>query len=372
MYYNLKKALEEEVGYDLNTVKACRKLEKLLYAKNIHVSYSTLNRMFNPAYQSQPRAETLNLLSQFLSYSSYHDFEDSAHEKAVKDELYFSKELEIKAYLLNNDYKSAIDLYLESFDYDENLYTGLTQILGNALFNTKNFDQKKLEYLLHQQASPPYFLEYFVYEDDLFGHYQQSLNSVTSSNTTQQDNQLFYSLFKQRKSILKGDKINFEELDTLPLNYHLRSRYFELKLYHLLKTNQPVDDYIYETSQFIIDLYENNKDSYRNLFYVGRWCRALIYSHQFHLLQPLEAWIALCTTAFYSPVDNIEFKAPIYSFLKLVKNLQLPLDFYKLNRWENAVVESQYILSIGLGNQKARTAFGKKLNLSWNFLKDSK
>ena len=370
MFYNLRKALEEKIGFELNTVKACRKLEKVLYAENIHVSYSTLNRMFNPAYQSQPRKETLNLLSQFLKYTSYDHFEDKTNEKAVIDELYFSKELEIKAYLLNNDFKSAIDLYLESFHYDENLYTGLTQILGHALFNSKDFDRKQLVYLLHNQASPPYFLEYFVYEDDLYGHYQQSLDEIANSEGNHKENQLFNTLFKQRKNILKGEKVDFVELNTQPLNYHLHSRYFELKLYHLLQTGQPTHDYIRQTTQFIIDLYNKKKDYYRNLFYVGRWCRALVYSHQFHLLQPLEAWNTLCMSAFYFPVDNIEFKAPIYSFLKLVKNLQLPLDFYKLNRWENAVVESQYILSIGLGNQKARTAFSKKLNITWNPSKD--
>lgn len=363
MYYNLRKLLEEKVGFELTTVKSFRKLEKLLYAESIAVSYSTLNRMFNPAYQVQPRIETLNLLSRYLGFSDYKHFEEERNNESIKDELYFAKELELKAYILNNDFESAVSLYQDCLQYDEKLYTGLTQVLGLALFNTPDFDIKKLEYLLTQQAAPPYFMEYFVYEDDYYGHYQKALTEIDYDNHDAGSKSVFKTLFTQRKKILSGEKIDFNEFQIQEDNYHLQSRFFELKLYHLLSRGEAVADYIMQTTHYIIRYFNESKDWYRSLFYVGRWCRALVYTHQFPLTKDIDTWPLVCLSVFYSPLDNIEFKAPVFAYLKLAEQEQLPFYFYKKNQWENAILESQLLMSLGLGNKKAAAVYSKKLNI---------
>ena len=163
MFYNLRKALEQKVGFELDSVRAFRRLEVLLYEKRVAVSYSTLNRIFNPNYQVNPRNETLDLLSNFLGFKNFKVFELEHQNKIIKDELYFEKELELNSYLLNNDFDSAIDLYLDCQKSNQLLFQNFTQILGQIIFNRTDFDQNLLQKIIKKETRPPYFLEYFVY-----------------------------------------------------------------------------------------------------------------------------------------------------------------------------------------------------------------
>ena len=89
----------------------------------------------------------------------------------------------------------------------------------------------------------------------------------------------------------------------------------------------------------------------------------MIYTGKYKIVVENEEWIQICKNMFYSPQDNIEFKAPLYTFLKLSGQKLLPLDFYTQNRWESSVIEAQLILSIAFNNQKAIKSFKKSLNL---------
>jgi hypothetical protein len=67
---------------------------------------------------------------------------------------------------------------------------------------------------------------------------------------------------------------------------------------------------------------------------------------------------------FYLPQRDLEFKATVYVFLKLVYGERLPLGFFINNHWDNALVESQLMLSMAFGNEKAVNAYKKYLGIS--------
>ena len=131
----LKKALEKKVGFQLNTVSAYRKLEKILYAAGIQVSYSTLNRMFSDETKSiNPRLETLNLLSRFLGFISFEELENQHLSTSKRDELYLANEFAIKSLLLNDEFRTAIDIYLDIMDEFREYHPEITQVIGNSFF----------------------------------------------------------------------------------------------------------------------------------------------------------------------------------------------------------------------------------------------
>lgn len=363
MFYHLRKALEQKVGFELDSVRAFRRLEVLLYENRVAVSYSTLNRIFNPNYQVHPRNETLDLLSNFLGFKNFQAFELQHQNKIIKDELYFEKELELNSYLLNNDFDSAIDLYLDCQKSNQLLFQNFTQILGQTIFNRKDFDQNLLQKIIKKETQPPYFLEYFVFEDDFHGHYQKALKETDFRSEFSESKEVFKKLYNGRKAFLKGEPFDLPEVNIYELNYHLRSRYFELCLYHLCSIYAEVENFVEETTESILQMQRNSQDFHRTTIYAGRWCRALIYTGMYKIVVENEEWIQLCKNMFYSPQDNIEFKAPLYTFLKLSGQKLLPLDFYTQNRWESSIIEAQLILSIAFNNQKAIKSFKKSLNL---------
>jgi hypothetical protein len=366
MLYHLKKELEKKAGFRLSSVKAYRRFEKILYEGGYFVSYSTLNRIFSISKKSvNPRSETLNILSQYLGYHDFEHFMSSAPKSEQFREKYYSTEIEFKAYLLNQDYQSAIDLYHDIKNEEADSLEGLTQILGKQLFNNKEFEVGVLELLLKREKRCPYFVEYFVYEDDPYGHYQWTLENIYQQASNQDEKAVFNCLFINRKNILKGNSFDFEELNPQKFSFHLSARYYEMELLVQKATNKKISpNFVIDKTNQVIQHLSKLKTESEKLALIGRWNRGLIYSNAYPLLKNHQEWYQLSLAAFQIAIDNLEFKAAIYAFLKLAHGLSLPLDFYKFNRYENAVSESQLILSMAFGNEKAVNAYRKYLGIS--------
>lgn len=355
MVQHLKKALEQKIGFPLDTVSSFRRMERLLYTNGIQVSYSTLNRLFSDNKPSvTPRRETLNLLSRYLGYGSFDEFEYFSFSRIRQEELYFKTEFEIKSLLLNQDYISAIDYYLDFGPSLNEYHADLAQIIGKSIFNAENFQAKTLEYLLSREKNAPFFLEFFVSEDDLKGHYRFALLNMDYESEYKEEKEIFKSLYFARKDLLNGKVRDLPQIDFNKVNYHLQARYFELQLLHEYITNKDnIENYIQELAEKVLALTAVYNNTLATLVIVGRFCRALCYINSFHCLKNHEKWRLECITAFNSFHENVEFKAPVYAVLKLCYEMNLPLDFYKHNRWENAIVESELIISLALSNIKA-------------------
>ena len=366
MLYYLKRALENKTGLGLNSVKAYRMMEKILYEKGFFVSYSTLYRMFSVSkYQVNPRSETLNLLSRFLGYKSYEHFEEEHYSEDKYQETFFSNEIAFKGFLLNNEISAALELYEEIKEGPSEFLFEFAQILGKQLFNKENLHQKELEYLLNNEVKAPFFMEFFVYEDDPFGHFQWAIENLHRNTSDSTEQNLYTSLFTNRKKMLQGEKFEIPEIIDQKLSFHLLARHYELELLKAYSIKRKdLSKYLLDKTDELIDQILLRNNEYEKLVLIGRWNRAMVYTNTYLNLKGHSEWLQLSLSAFNSSIENLEFKAPVYAFLKLCFGLELPLDFYKYNRWENAVLESQLLISKALGNQKAVESYKKILKIS--------
>jgi hypothetical protein len=355
----LKSSLELKVSFTIDSIRACRKLERILYEKGYFVSYTTLSRIFSIAKKTaSPREETLHLLARFLGYDSYDIFVSIQQKINTEESVYVHKSLEFKSNLLTGQYYQAIDQMDEIRALSPSKHRFFSQYLGKAVFGQKNRDQRLIDYLLHKDFKDFNFQEFFVYEDDPYGHFQWSLEKINPSATKSDDRILFENLFLHRKKFICGRKITkLPEIDPTA-HFHLYSRYLELRL---LSEGKKMG--IKKTTDWIIDEIEKNEDPDCHLSFVGRWCRALIYSNNYSALKAHEEWKKACLSTFMLSRQNLEFKSPIFTFLKLVHGEQLPLEFYLNNIWDNALVESQLIISMAFNQKKTVENYKKFLKM---------
>lgn len=341
MISSLKKALEEKIGFKIDSVKACRRLEQMLLAQKIYISDTTISRIFSVSkIQAKPRTDTLNLLSAYLGFDGF----DSFSKKQVvsyDEERFLIKSLELKSHLLNQQYFQAIDLMEELKKIAPKSYIFLTQDLGKALFGQRNRNEEAIAYLLERDYSTHHFHEFFVYEDDPYGHFAWSIENINSISNKSEKRMLFEHYYLNRKKLLRGEKINDLIQTDEKIHYFIHSRYLELSLF--MSKN---DKSILEIADRIKERLRFEKDPSALLAYCGRYCRGLIYKGQEQLLAHDLEWKHLCLRSFDLNVIDLEFNAAIYTFLRKVHGEKLPLDFYHNSRWDNAVIESQFMLSI--------------------------
>ena len=78
----LKGALEQKIGFEINSIAACRRLEVLLINKGHYVSYTTLSRIFGLAkINTHARPSTLDELARYLGYTDYGSFLEINNER---------------------------------------------------------------------------------------------------------------------------------------------------------------------------------------------------------------------------------------------------------------------------------------------------
>ncbi len=347
MISSLKKALEEKIGFKIDSVKACRRLEQMLLTQKLYVSDTTLSRIFSVSKtQATPRTDTLNLLSIFLGYAHYEAFLNLKLPD-YDEERYLVKSLELKSLLLNQQYYQAIDLMEELKNIAPNAYLFLMQDLGKAIFGQKEKDKKAIAYLLERDYSSHHFHEFFVYEDDPYGHFSWSIENINSLGNKTEGRILFENYYLNRKKLLRGEKHKDLIKTDEKAHYYIHSRYLELEL--LMTKNSKSS---FEITDLIKERLLHEKDPNALLAYCGRCCRALLYNGLQHLLEKDMEWENLCLRIFQLSDKDLEFNAAIFAFLKKVYRENLPLDFYLKNRWENALLESELMLSMAFEEKK--------------------
>lgn len=346
MISSLKKALEEKIGFNIDSVKACRRLEQILLAQKLYVSDTTLSRIFSVSKRaSQPRKDTLNLLSVFLGFEHFDAFQQKFPD--YDEERYLIKSLELKSHLLNQQYYQAIDLMEELKKIAPKTYIFLTQDLGKALFGQRSRDEKAIAYLLERDYSTHHFHEFFVYEDDPYGHFAWSIENINSISNKSEKRILFEHYYLNRKKILRGEKIKDLIKSDEKIHYFIHSRYLELLLF-MSKNNKS----ILEIADSIKERLRHEKDPSALLAYCGRYCRGLLYKGQEQLLANDLEWKHLCLRSFDTNIIDLEFNAAIYTFIRKVHGEKLALDFYHNSRWDNALIESELMLSMAFNEKK--------------------
>lgn len=358
----LKSELEKKVGFALDSFKNCRRLEHSLQQKDIFISYSSMARMFSVGNKTtEPRLSTLNELSVFLGYQSYEHFNQYNKNSAEKLEAYTRKVLEMKSELFFGNRLKGLELFIDIRKKYGSLSDLLSQELALQLFNTQNLPKNELEHLVSKGITEVNFMDFFIYEDDPFGHYEWFIQHASDADKQSQDFQSFKKLFSQRKELLKGKMNHEESLPILNINQsvHLYSRILEIEVLQMAAA-QPKN--LVEFFQERLDQTNNllkNRHEYDKIIVLGRLFRAACHTGIEKKIKLEEKTKQFCIEVINSNALELEFQAPMYAVLKNDPTLNLSLAFLHNNYWKNAQFESEMLISKALGLKKVYETYKK-------------
>jgi hypothetical protein len=358
----LKNELEKKVGFALDSFKNCRRLESQLVKNGLYISYSSLARMFSIGNKTTvPRNTTLNELSVFLGYRSYEHFNEIFENSSEELEEYTRKVLEMKSELFFGNRLKGLELFIDIRKKFGNLSDLLSQELALQLFNTQNLPKQDLEHLVAKGITEVNFMDFFIYEDDPFGHYEWFIQHASGAQKQSQDFQNFKKLFSHRKELLKGKTTDEKALPIQHINQsvHLYSRILEIEVLQMA-ANQPKNllEFYQERLDQTISLLKNRHE-YDKIIVLGRLFRAACHTGIDKKILLDNETKQFCVEVINSNALELEFQAPIYAVLKNDPKLNLSLAFLHNNYWKNAQFESEMLISKALGLNNVYATYKK-------------
>jgi hypothetical protein len=362
MFKRLKCELEKKIGFTLDSFKHCRRLENLLHQKGCFISYSSLARMFSVGNKTtEPRLSTLNELSVFLGYQSYEHFNQFNDNSAEELEAYTRKALEMKSELFFGNRLKGLELFIAIRKKFGNLSNLLSQELALQLFNTHDLPKNELEHLVANGITEVNFMDFFVYEDDPFGHYDWFIQHASGAQKQSQDFQHFKELFSKRKELLRGKATVEKSLPIQNINQsiHLYSRILEIEVLQMAAT-QPKNllEFYQERLDQTIGLLKNRHE-YDKIIVLGRLFRAACHTGIDKKILLDSETKQFCLGVIDSNALELEFQAPIYAVLKNDPKLKLSLAFLHNNYWKNSQLESEMLIAKALGLKKVYETYQK-------------
>jgi hypothetical protein len=360
----LKSELEKKVGFALDSFKNCRRLENLLQQKSIYISYSSIARIFSVGNKTtQPRLSTLNELSGFLDYNSYDHFKHFFEYSSEELEEYTCKVLEMKSELFFGNRLKGLELFISIRKKFGTLSNLLSQDIALHLFNQPNLPQNELQHLVAQGISEVNFMEFFVYEDDPFGHYGWFLEHASKSDKQTRNFNNFKELYIERKRLLNGNFSDNKRINKLGINesVHLYSRILEVEILQIA-ANRPkrlleyFQDQLGKTVLLLKD-----RQAYDKIIVLGRLFRAACYTDIIEHVIIDEETKRFCIEVINSNAIELEFMAPMYVVLKNDPTLKLSLAFFHNNYWKNAQFESEMLIGKALGLKNIYNTYQKGL-----------
>ncbi len=288
----LKRILEEKIGFKVLEFQDCRKLSELLNNEKITISAHTLARFHGILKEAhRPYSSTLNLLADFSGYESYANFCSQirqSHANALAnnrgisggDFSFTALELAIQM----NDWKNVQPI-LERFEFrcrdDKNL---MTAFLGNSVRQHPN-KTEFLKALFKIENGRLLYFESFVDEDDPDGYYSDALTTFYSGRSQGLQKNIFHACFVNTRKIYLNQNVHKKDIELLintPLemnefHFHQVSRMMELRILTDARKNriiQKMDKHI----GFILDSL-SGYTKYEKCWVIARAIKAFSYSN---------------------------------------------------------------------------------------------
>jgi hypothetical protein len=370
----LKHALEQRVGFTINSIQRCKQLDAWLKEYNIFISYSTLSRIFGFSKNGViPRQRTLDLLCSVIGHSNYESFITS-ELPFIPHVLYKTENsFHLDFLLYSGLYSEAVDFFLDCISKNNN-NSYLALALGKALYPKQASVKKELRLLAENPLGRMYFYQHYIDEDDLTLGYFHSLDEYFSmgANTNEL---LFIELYKARKILLRKDRLpnTFWELCNAHLSssnsLHINSRYWEICILneYVEKKNVSIN-----TIQNIVNTASEslNVSLFGLIEYaiVGRICRAMILTNSWKFLEKDWAWLNYSRQVVLGSHTDIEFQSAAYCFLRLV-SVDIPqLDLSSRLHWPNAYFTSNLFLQKPVIISKAMSFYQSHLRIHSDYL----
>ena len=370
----LKHALEQRVGFTINSIQRCKQLDAWLKEYNIFISYSTLSRIFGFNKNGVlPRQRTLDLLCSVIGHSNYESF-ITREFPFVPHVLYKTENSFQLDFLLESGlYREAVVFFLDCISENiKNSYLSLT--LGKALYQRQAIVGKELSLLAENPLGRMYFYQHYIDEDDLTLGYFHSLDEYFSlgANTNEK---LFIELYKARKILLRKERLPkmFWELCNAHLSsassLHIHSRYWEICILNEYVINKKV------SANTIQNIVNTASESLNMILFglieyavVGRICRAMILTNSWRYLEKDSVWINHCRQVVLGSHTDIEFQSAANCFLKLVC-IDIPqIDLSSRLHWPNAYFTSNLFLQKPVLIRKAINFYESHLRIHPDYL----
>jgi hypothetical protein len=288
----LKKKLEEKIGFKVLEFQDCRKFSELLNNEKITVSAHTLARFYGILKEAhRPYTSTLNLLADFSGYQSFANFcsqirrSDAnalANSRGISSGDFSFSALELAIQM--NDWKS-VQFILERFQYasrdDKNF---MTTFLGNSVRQHSN-KAEFLKILFEIENGRLLYFESFVDEDDPGGYYSNALTVFYARKNEGIEKNIFHACFVNTKKIYLNQNIHKKDIELVvntplemnELHFHQISRMMELRILMDSRNNriiQKMDKHI----GFILDSL-SGYTKYEKCWVLARVIKAFTFSN---------------------------------------------------------------------------------------------
>lgn len=370
----LKHALEQRVGFTINSIQRCKQLDAWLKEYHIYISYSTLSRIFGFNKNGVlPRQRTLDLLCSVVGHSNYESF-NTSDLPIIPQFLYKTENSFHLDFLLDSGlYNEAVDFFLDRISKN-NTDSCLALALGKALYQRHATVEKELRLLAENPLGRKHFYQHYIDEDDLSHGYFHSLDEHFSLGADVNE-LLFIELYKARKILLRKERLpnTFWELCKAHLSasnsLHINSRYWEICILNEYVENKKVSA---NTIQNIItSASELMKVSIFGLIeyaVVGRICRAMIFTNSWRYVEKDTAWLNYCRQVVLGSPTDIEFQSATFCFLKLV-SVDIPqIDLSSRLHWPNAYYTSNLFLQNPIMIRKVINFYQSRLKIHPDYL----
>lgn len=241
----LKKRIEIVANLEIKEFNDCKRLSGLLNSKGLAVSAHTFARLFSLLKDNhRPYTSTLNLICEFLGFSSYNDFCITIKNE-INQALYAPRDLfktgeysliALEIAIVNNDWNGMRNI-LQSVDKSTFNCQDLVITLGNAV-RVHPLQQAMLNELNQIDNGRWLFYECYVDEDDKNNYYSSALKNYYQTSNSTPSNQLFLECFLASKAIYTNQSNDLTKFDLIgikgfplhDLHFHEISRLFEIQL----------------------------------------------------------------------------------------------------------------------------------------------
>ncbi len=284
--HELAREIERKIGFQVREFHDCKTLSNLLSGSNKMVSAHSLARFYGLAKKDhRPYTSTLNLLAEFVDYSSFSVFCKDLAERMkyslAKKNGFALGEFSLTALELTiatNDWKN-FQRILESYQIDHQK-NDLSMFLGNAV-RVHNQREDFLQALIEIENGRHLFFESFVDEDDPNQYYSKALVNYYADFRTTNESKIFQTCFLNTSKIYRNEVVESIAMDALiqqtleykNLHFHQISRLFELTILRQGAWSSVLASHI-ENMLAIV----NNYDVYKNCWILARSIKALAFT----------------------------------------------------------------------------------------------
>lgn len=289
----LKNQVALKLCFSISGKCDCAKLSEILREEGYgSISETTLYRLFVNYNGITPYKNTLNVLAQYIGYTSWEDFIDIVESNSYSGRIILSNrnqdEDSLLFHCIANDTYKPLHNYFESiqgraYSFKVNValdvYDSLLKIEKPELFFSE-FKQNKFvkEFVLEDAFDPAFRITNYDYAYKLYSNEINNIDSIESmQDFVFSQSVLFRYYFISKKlpdalqigkKIFETSSINFEDLEKIFIFPKIRFKAYKLWFLEITeKSRHAIDDYANEILEYCKYISFNQDSNYKKIVF---------------------------------------------------------------------------------------------------------